>query len=318
MPEPTTSEDKSSRYSSCQSNDSEGSIDGSSDHSKSESNNEEKKNTEPKVVKKCEPVVTKPLVTEQKNETVKPSCVNHIKTPRESVNLNESPRSNSVHRESRSSYNYAPKRCFVCGSLSHLIRDCDFHEKRMKREAEQKRMNVNKVHGSNKPVWNNASRVNHANQFVPRSVLLNNTTRPNSFVSSGRPNFGSGYRNFNVNRQNVNFMRPKVNTGYVNSVRPNVNTGFVRPKQPFQKPQVNANFQRNNFYKAHSPVRRQTNSNGGSADNFSDCWAWNPFKNEFTYKSKHGFTGASSYKTYKYVAPQKGLKPTQAWVAKKN
>ncbi|GKA28884.1 putative ribonuclease H-like domain-containing protein, partial [Tanacetum coccineum] len=63
--------------------------------------------------------------------------------------------------------------------------------------------------------WNNAHRVNHANQFVPRSVQLN------------------------AGRQNVNSIRPKVNTGRinvnsvrhnVNSVRTNVNTG--RSKQP--------------------------------------------------------------------------------------
>ena len=36
-------------------------------------------------------------------------------------------------------YTFTQKRCFVCGSLSHLIRDCDFHEKRMAKEAELKK-----------------------------------------------------------------------------------------------------------------------------------------------------------------------------------
>ncbi|GKA95506.1 hypothetical protein Tco_0817544 [Tanacetum coccineum] len=33
-------------------------------------------------------------------------------------------------------YGFIARACFVCGSLSHLIRDCDFHEKRMAKQAE--------------------------------------------------------------------------------------------------------------------------------------------------------------------------------------
>nr|GEY28544.1 ribonuclease H-like domain-containing protein [Tanacetum cinerariifolium] len=33
-------------------------------------------------------------------------------------------------------YAFTKKACFVCGSFSHLIRDCDFHEKRMAKQAE--------------------------------------------------------------------------------------------------------------------------------------------------------------------------------------
>ncbi|GJW71896.1 hypothetical protein Tco_0128813 [Tanacetum coccineum] len=33
-------------------------------------------------------------------------------------------------------YGFTKKACFVCGSFSHLIRDCDFHEKRMAKQVE--------------------------------------------------------------------------------------------------------------------------------------------------------------------------------------
>ncbi|GJW59111.1 putative ribonuclease H-like domain-containing protein [Tanacetum coccineum] len=56
-------------------------------------------------------------------------------------------------------YGFAVRACFVCGSLNHLIRDCDFHEKRMARKAE-----LNNG-------WNNVQRVNKQNQFVPTTVL---------------------------------------------------------------------------------------------------------------------------------------------------
>ncbi|GJS13480.1 ribonuclease H-like domain-containing protein [Tanacetum coccineum] len=87
-------------------------------------------------------------------------------------------------------------------NLSHLIKDCDYYEKKMTREAEFKKQRVfNTGNRVAKPVWTNANRVNHANQFVPRSVQLN------------------------TGRTNVNSVRPRVNTG-----SSNVNT--VRSRQP--------------------------------------------------------------------------------------
>ncbi|GJX87982.1 ribonuclease H-like domain-containing protein [Tanacetum coccineum] len=121
-----------------------------------------------------------------------------------------------MERELGEGYSFIKKKCFVCGSLSHLIRDCDFYEKKMAREAELKKQRVfNTGNGVAKPVWNNANRVNHANHFVPRPVQLN-AVRPNS--NSVRPNVNTGRANVNSVRQNVN------------SVRSNVNT--VRPIQP--------------------------------------------------------------------------------------
>ncbi|GJS44981.1 putative ribonuclease H-like domain-containing protein [Tanacetum coccineum] len=55
--------------------------------------------------------------------------------------------------------------------LSHLIKDCDYCEKKKTREAEDKRV-VNIGNGMAKLVWTNANRVNHSNKFVPRSVHL--------------------------------------------------------------------------------------------------------------------------------------------------
>ncbi|GKG03569.1 hypothetical protein Tco_0311205, partial [Tanacetum coccineum] len=106
-------------------------------------------------------------------------------------------------------YSFTKKKCFVCGSLSHLIKDCDYYEKKMSRDAElKKQMVFNTGNGVTKPVWNNANMINHANHFVPRSVLLN----------SGRPNINSV-------KQNVNYVWSKVNTG-------SSNVNSVRPKQP--------------------------------------------------------------------------------------
>ncbi|GKC37531.1 hypothetical protein Tco_1049915, partial [Tanacetum coccineum] len=138
---------------------------------------------------------------------------------------------------------------------------------------------------------NGQREVNHANQFVPKSVQLNagrpniNSVRPNintgrtninSFrpnINTGRTNINSVRPNINTSRVNVNSVRPNVNTGRVNvnSVRPRVNTGSsnvntVRSRQPVptktsnsfspKRPQVNQLNQRRHFTKSHSPVSR--------------------------------------------------------------
>ncbi|GKF10303.1 hypothetical protein Tco_0048229, partial [Tanacetum coccineum] len=113
------------------------------------------------------------------------------------------------------------KKCFVCGSKLHLIKDCDYYEKKIAREAEVKRV-VNTGNGMTKPVWTNANRINHSNNFVPRSVQLN-TGRPK--VNSVRPNINTGRTNISSGRPKVNIVSPKVN-----SVRPTSNS--MSPKRP--------------------------------------------------------------------------------------
>ncbi|GKF79571.1 ribonuclease H-like domain-containing protein [Tanacetum coccineum] len=123
-----------------------------------------------------------------------------------------------MERKLGEGYSFIKKKCFVCGSLSHLIRDCDFYEKKMAREAELKKQRVfNTGNRVAKQVWNNANMVNHANHFVPRPVQLN-TGREN--VNSVRPNVNTGRATVNSVRANVNFVRSNVNTGSFN-----INTG---------------------------------------------------------------------------------------------
>ncbi|GJT54103.1 putative ribonuclease H-like domain-containing protein [Tanacetum coccineum] len=140
-------------------------------------------------------------VSAPKSKEVEPSCVSHIKTPRQPLKDKETHKVNRknwndmMERELGEGYSFTKKKCFVCGSLNHLIKDCDYYEKKMAREAEVKRV-VNTGNRVAKPVWTNANRVNHANQFVPRSVQLNAVgdllLRPQQVIIGGttlRPNF---------------------------------------------------------------------------------------------------------------------------------
>ncbi|GJW37325.1 ribonuclease H-like domain-containing protein [Tanacetum coccineum] len=225
-PETSVSDDNSTEHSTCQSNDSEGSLGSPSEHS---SESESEPISVQNDLSKSKPVmINETVVSESIPKEVEPSYVSHIKTPRQQMKHHETPNVNRqnwngmMERELSEGYSFTRKKCFVCGSLSHLIKDCDFYEKKMAREAALKKQRVvNTGYGVVKPVWTNANRINHANHFAPRPVQLN-AVRPN--INSVRPNVNTG-------RANVNSVRAPVNTGRqnVNSVRYKINT--VRSKQ---------------------------------------------------------------------------------------
>ncbi|GKC23940.1 hypothetical protein Tco_1026090 [Tanacetum coccineum] len=108
----------------------------------------------------------------KQNET--PSFANQqIKTPRENVKGQITHSQQTKVNKKELGYGFTARECFVCGSFSHLIRDCDYHEKRMAKQVELNKQKMAKGIGSreNKPKWNNVQRVNRQNQFVPTAVL---------------------------------------------------------------------------------------------------------------------------------------------------
>nr|GEX10106.1 ribonuclease H-like domain, Gag-pre-integrase domain protein [Tanacetum cinerariifolium] len=178
----------------------------------------------PKVV--CKPKVwtNAPIIEEYESDSnddygnVKETC-----TPNHCPKFEKQDR----HSDTKKGLGYAfsKKSCFVCGSFSHLIRDCDFHEKRMGKQAALTK-SKDKVTGQreNRPVWNNFQTVKHQNKFVP-SVLLTKTGK------------------FPVNASRQNFSRQATSTSIatkVNTARPFVNE--TRPKRY--------------FYESHSPNKR--------------------------------------------------------------
>ncbi|GKB55789.1 hypothetical protein Tco_0911975 [Tanacetum coccineum] len=106
-------------------------------------------------------------VIEPLKEQKKPSfdfvdTVKHVKTSRETVKeqntYSPSPKANKRDWNSLKSkrlglgYGFTKKECFVCRSFSHLIRDCDFHEKRMAKQVElNKKKSKGTGQGENRP-----------------------------------------------------------------------------------------------------------------------------------------------------------------------
>nr|GEV39302.1 putative ribonuclease H-like domain-containing protein [Tanacetum cinerariifolium] len=153
------SDSKPNEYTSCESNSSVETTTSMSDPAENA----------PKVV--CEPKVwtNAPIIEEYEsdsdNDSVsnvqedkeKPSfaftdSVKHVKTSRQNVKDSGTPNHNpkigkqgrNGHTRKGLGYASTRKACFVCGTFSHLIRDCDFHEKMAKQAELAKSMNKEK------------------------------------------------------------------------------------------------------------------------------------------------------------------------------
>ncbi|GJS25393.1 hypothetical protein Tco_0454025 [Tanacetum coccineum] len=212
----TVSNANSTVYSSCQSNDSDGEQGTVSDHSV----HDDPTNTPSMfffsieqvtiVTQKTQPQVPEPL------QTVDPSCAQHVKTPRQPTKTPVTPppipsynRQNwnqRMEREFGAGSSFERKPCFVCGSLSHLIKDCDYYEKKMAREAAIKRRRVvNTNDRQATPAWNNTNRINKANQFTPRPVNVRpNLSTASNTIKTGRVNVNTGHGNVNSDSMHVN------------------------------------------------------------------------------------------------------------------
>ncbi|GKA84068.1 hypothetical protein Tco_0805663 [Tanacetum coccineum] len=188
-------------------------------------------------------------------------------------------------------------------SFNHLIKDCDFYEKKMVK----------------KTVWNNARRVNHQNSqrmthphpkgnFVPKAVLM----------KSGIKTLNTVGQNFSKAAVSVNTARP-INTAYprptVNSARTasNVfNRAHSHVRRPFNKSTTNKNSNLNekvNTVKGNvttagpKAVVSDNKGNEANAVKASACWVWRPKQKVLDHVSRHN--GASmNFKRFDYGNPQ--------------
>ncbi|GJS47698.1 ribonuclease H-like domain-containing protein [Tanacetum coccineum] len=97
--------------------------------------------------------------------------------------------------------------------------DCDFHKKRMAKQAElTNSMRMKSSQREIRPIWNNVQRVNHKNQFVPTTVLTRTGKIP---VNTAR---ASGTNKVSTARHDLNRQAVLTNAAMkVNTVKPIVN-----------------------------------------------------------------------------------------------
>ncbi|GJS32383.1 hypothetical protein Tco_0530765 [Tanacetum coccineum] len=153
--------------------------------------------------------------------------------------ISQNPRNNSTNWNTPMSkklgvgFQFTPKACFVCGSFNHLIKDCDFHDKKMVQKPVLNNVKKGTSQREVRPVWNNAMRTNHQNfsnsrrNFAPTAVLTKSGLVP---ISTARQSSSRA-------ATSVSTVRP-IKTAAPKSF---VNVAKTRP---------------NAFQKLHSPSRR--------------------------------------------------------------
>nr|GEW84451.1 ribonuclease H-like domain-containing protein [Tanacetum cinerariifolium] len=121
-------------------------------------------------------------------------------------------------------FGFTKKACFVCGSLSHLIKECTFHEDRMAKKSVLPNNGEKRTgHRESRTVWNNVQRINHQNKFSPTAVFTRSGRIP---VSAAKPKAAAS----------------------TSAAKPVKTAG---PKQS-----VNFSKSRSTFHKSHSPIKR--------------------------------------------------------------
>nr|GEX35372.1 ribonuclease H-like domain-containing protein [Tanacetum cinerariifolium] len=117
------------------------------------------------------------VVVKFKNVQNKPEQVNQ---PRKE---NQNPRNNRTNwnqirtRKLGVGFQFSKKACFMCGSFCHIIKDCDFHDKKMIQKPVLKTVEKGSGQREVRPVWNHVIRVNHQNfsnskrNYAPTAVL---------------------------------------------------------------------------------------------------------------------------------------------------
>ncbi|GJZ43381.1 hypothetical protein Tco_0590636 [Tanacetum coccineum] len=146
-------------------------------------------------------------------------------------NFSQNPRDN---KRNRNGFEFTKKACFVCGSFNHLIKDCDFHDKKMVQKHVLN--NVKKGTGQRevRQVWNNAMRVNHQNfsnsrrDFAPTAVLTKSGIVP---ISAARQSSSRAAAPASAARL-INTAAPKP---FVNVARPRPNA-FHKLHSPYRTP----------------------------------------------------------------------------------
>ncbi|GKD51817.1 hypothetical protein Tco_1280793 [Tanacetum coccineum] len=193
-------------------------------------------------------------------------------------------------------FEFIKKACFVYGSFNHLIKDCNFHDKKMVEKPVLN--NKGRVTGQReiRPVWNNAQRVNHQNKFthphpkrnfVPTAVVTKSGQVPVNAAKQNSPRAAASIirRAFNQkSAAKTNNFNEKVKTTRVNNVT------TAGPK-------------------AVVSVAVGNEENAENAVKSSACWIWRPTGNVIDHTSKD--SGSYMLKRFDYVDLQGRLNGMQ-------
>ncbi|GKB51297.1 ribonuclease H-like domain-containing protein, partial [Tanacetum coccineum] len=258
-------------------------------------------------------------VTVESKRLDTPSFANkQVKTPRENIK-NQSTYSQKPKVNNKELGNgFTDRACFVCGSFSHLIRDCDYHVKLAKQvELTKQNMSKGKDTRVRKSTWNNVQRVNKQSQFVPLAVQTRTGINPVNTAKASSTN------NFSTARQKVNKQAVLTSTALkVNTVKPIVNgvrpiNVFYKTHSPSSRPFKRTTVLKTNLtnQKVYIVKVKQVSTVGDKWDtaikSSAGCKWRSPGYNNNILSKYNGGSSLRNYSTFK--DPLGRLKPKQAW-----
>ncbi|GJQ91920.1 ribonuclease H-like domain-containing protein [Tanacetum coccineum] len=128
--------------------------------------------------------------TNARNESVKPKQAEKPRITTQNPKVDRRDWNEKMTQKIGLGFGFTKKACFVCGSYSHLIKDCDFHEKIMAKKPVLEIMGKNYGQREIRPVWNTVSTVKGTRVTTvkasagcvwrPKMTDLNNVSKDNS------------------------------------------------------------------------------------------------------------------------------------------
>ncbi|GJT39206.1 putative ribonuclease H-like domain-containing protein [Tanacetum coccineum] len=223
-------------------------------------------------------------------------------------------------------FEFNKKACFVCGSLNHLIKDCNFYENKMVGKSVLN--NMGRVTGQRevRPVWNNAQRVNHQNKlthphpkrnFVPTAVATKSGLVPVNTAKQSSPRAATSIST--ARHVNTTALKQKVNAASPTKY------SYFKAHSPLRRPfNQKSAAKTNNFNKKVYTAKVNNVTTAGpevvvstaegkreNAVKSSACWIWRPTGKVIDHISKD--SGSYMPKRFDYVDPQGRLKSVMAW-----
>ncbi|GJY81085.1 retrovirus-related pol polyprotein from transposon TNT 1-94 [Tanacetum coccineum] len=215
-------------------------------------------------------------------------------------------------------FEFNKKACFVCESVNHLIKDCNFYENKMVGKFVLN--NIGRVTGQRevRPVWNNAQRVNHLNKlthphpkrnFVPIAVATKSRLVPVNAAKQSSPRAAvsiSTARHVNTAalKQKVNAASPTKSSYF------KAHSSLRRPSN--QKSTAKANKFNKKVYTVNNVttvgtevVVKTAKGKRENAVKSSACWIWRPTGKVIDHISKD--SGSYMPKRFDYGNPQNAL-----------
>ncbi|GJZ95641.1 hypothetical protein Tco_0667975 [Tanacetum coccineum] len=124
------------------------------------------------------PSLKKIEFTNTRNESVKPKQAKKPRMITQNPKVDRRDWNGKMTQKLGLGFRFTKKACFVCGGYSHLIKDCNFHEKRMAKKFVLQNMGKNTGQREIRLVWNSAQSINHQNKFVPSAILTRSERVP--------------------------------------------------------------------------------------------------------------------------------------------